>query len=250
MTIENVITAWETLAPALAEAWAQFSTAALKPLRHATPQTALMLAFVILIAWLVTRFIRSATWRFSKPVATSLEVMTTYHTNAGTIALSPEEYIRAFASDPELYLVRNSTKAARMQWGAERDKREHGHYFVVTLVERTDPNTPRILGTPVLNREMRVWRKSNPPKEGLLQLDLSSLREVRDRNNSSADDVDGEPVSGLYDLYIRRVRWWDVRHWLVHPNREIRIAIWVTIISAVVPTALEALFAPASAGMP
>lgn len=250
MDWEDVIAWWRGAAHVIAEAWGPFSFAALQPLRHATLQTGIMLALVILVAWLIARIIRSATWRFSKPFATGLEIMTTYHTNAGTIALSPEEYIRAFASDPEIFLVRNPTKTARMQWGLDRHKREHDSYFVFTLVERSDPNTPRILGTPVLNRELRVWRKSNPPKEGLLQLDLSALREVRDRNNSSADDVDGEPVSGCYDLYMRRVRWWDVRHWLVHPNREIRIAIWVTIISAIVPATLEALFAPLSSGVP
>lgn len=248
MDWEDVEAWWANTTPPLADAWSRFSSAALEPLRHLTPQTGVMLALALLIAWLIARIIRSATWRFSKPVATGLEIMTTYHTNAGTIALSPEEYIRAFASDPEVFLVRNQTRTARMQWGLDRHKREHDNYFVFTLVERSDPNTPRALGTPVLNRELRVWRKSNPPKEGFVQLDLSALREVRDSNNSSADDVDGEPVSGLYDLYMRRVRWWDVRHWLVHPNREIRIAIWVTIISTIVPVTLEALFAPLSNG--
>lgn len=225
--------------------WQPFWASATRPLHYLTLQSGLLVALVILLAWLITRIVRSATWRFAKPIATGLEIMTTHHTTADKIALSPEEYIRAFASDPNTLLSRNTTRVSRLAWGAERHKREQHSYFVFTLVQRDDPQkTPRFLGTPVLTKEMQVWRKSNPPREGLVQLDLASLREVRDRNNSSSDDDDGVLVEGHYDLYMRRVRWWDIRHWLVHPNREIRIAIWVTIISTVVPSVLGALFAP------
>lgn len=212
-----------------------------EPLRHLTFQTGLLLVFAVLLAWLIARIVRSSTWRFTKPKVRGLTVMTTFHTNDGSVALSLEDYIRAFANDPEKMLAEHPTQTKRMKWGADRDKREHSQYFVVTLVQ-CDPGSNRLLGTPVLSREVRVWRKSNPPKDGFLQLDADALREVRARNNSSLDDLDGTEVGGVYDLYMRRVRWYDVRHWLVHPNREIRIALWVTIISMVVPPILDALF--------
>lgn len=218
-----------------------FWRAGTDPLKHLTLQTGLLFALAILLGWFIALFVRSATWRFQKPIERGLQIVTTYHTNNGTIALSPEEYIRAFAKNPEILLVNTPTRAARLRWGEERHRRLQSAYYVITLVECAKDGN-RILGTPVLTRELRVWRKTNPPKEGYVQLDASSLREVRDRNNSSLDDTDGTEIEGTYDLYARRVRWYDLRHWLVHPNREIRIALWVTIISTVVPSVLDAVF--------
>lgn len=218
-----------------------FWLAGTEPLKHLTIQTGLLFALAILLGWLVALLIRSATWRFLKPVERGLRITTTYHTNTGSIALSLEEYIRAFAKDPEIVLVNLASKTAKINWGNERHKRLQSAYFVVTLVECA-PDGRRLMGTPVLTRELRIWRKTNPPREGYLQLDAASLREVREKNNSSLDDADGAEIEGTYDLYVRRVRWYDIRHWLVHPNREIRIALWVTIISTVVPSAIDALF--------
>lgn len=220
----------------------EFWDAGTEPLRHLTIQTGLLLALIILAMWLLALFVRSATWRFRKPVARGLQVVTTFHTNTGSVALSPEEYIRAFAKkNADAFLEQNTSQTARLKWGAEKHKKVHNDYFVVTLVECA-PGTARWLGTPVMTRELRIWRKSNPPKEGYLQLDVASLREVRDHNNSSVDDIDGTEVDGTYDLYLRKVSVFDIRHWLVHPNREIRIALWVTIISMVVPVIFDALF--------
>ena len=226
---------------ALAREGRSFWEAGTEPLKHLTLQTGVLFALIILVLWLVALFVRSATWRFRKPVARGLQIMTTFHTNNGSIALSPEEYIRKFATDPERLLQNNTAQSARMRWGAEKHKKVHNDYFVVTLVECA-PESPRWLGTPVLTRELRVWRKSNPPREGLIQLDAPSLREVRDHNNSSNDDIDGTEVEGRYDLYMRKVSALDIRHWLVHPNREVRIALWVTIISMTVPVIFDALF--------
>ncbi len=225
----------------------EFWEAGTEPLRHLTIQTGVLIALFVLLLWLIALFIRSATWRFGKPVARGLQVVTTFHTNNGTVALSPEEYIRAFAKkNAQSLLEANPTQTARMRWGAEKHKKVHNDYFVVTLVE-CSPESPRWLGTPVLTRELRVWRKSNPPKEGYIQLDGPSLRDVRDHNNSSVDDIDGTEVDGQYDLYLRKVSVLDIRHWLVHPNREVRIALWVTIISMIVPVLFDALFGSAGA---
>lgn len=219
-----------------------FWAAATEPLRHLTIQTGILIALMVLAMWLIALFIRSATWRFRRPVARGLQVVTTFHTNNGSMALSPEEYIRAFAKrNAQAFLDQNTSQVARMRWGFEKHKKIHNDYFVVTLVECA-PDTPSWLGTPVMTRELKIWRKSNPPKEGYVQLDGPSLRELRDHNNSSVDDIDGTEVEGKYDLYMRKVSIFDIRHWLVHPNREIRIALWVTIISMIVPVVFDALF--------
>ncbi|MDP1555040.1 MAG: hypothetical protein Q8L84_06235, partial [Hyphomonas sp.] len=34
-------------------------------------------------------------------------------------------------------------------------------------------------------------------------------------------------VDGTFDLFVRAVRWWDVRHWIFHPDREIRVSLRV-----------------------
>jgi hypothetical protein len=222
--------------------WATtFWDAATEPLKHLRIETGVLLALAILVAWLVARFVRSASWRFSHPVIRGMQIASTPHTNNGTIALSFEDYIRKFASDAEIFLVNNTARVARDRWGAERHKKVHSEYFVVTLVE-CDPDSSAWTGTPVMTRELKVWRKTNPPPEGCLQLDRSCLRDVRDLNLSSADNVEGAAIQGKYDLYMRKVNFWDIRHWLVHPNREIRIALWVTIISMVVPVFFDALF--------
>jgi hypothetical protein len=42
-----------------------------------------------------------------------------------------------------------------------------------------------------------------------------------------------------YNVYIRPVLWYHVRHWLTHPNREIRIVVWVTSITTSAPLLIE-----------
>jgi hypothetical protein len=211
-----------------------------EPLKHLTLQTGLIVVLAGLIGWLLARIVRSATWRFRQPIERGLQIAPTPHTNNGTIALSLEEYIRKFADNPEVLLLNSPTRAARVQWVAEKQRRVRSKFFVMTLVER-QLDAPRWLGTPVLTKEVQVWVKSAPPAEGCLQLDNACLREVRDKNTSSLDDLEG-PIQGAYDLYMREVSVLDVRHWLVHPNREIRIAVWVTIISMIVPVLFDRLF--------
>jgi len=217
-----------------------FWEAATEPLKHLTLQTGILIVLAGLVAWLIARFVRSATWRFDQPVERGLQVAPTAHTNAGMIALSLEEYIRKFADNPEVLLVNHSSRTARQKWVSEKQRKVRNQYFVVTLVERRN-DAPRWLGTPVMTKELRIWVKSAPPAEGTLQLDGECLREVRDHNSSSADDLEG-PIEGRYDLYMRKVSIFDIRHWLVHPNREIRIAVWVTIISMIVPVMFDSLF--------
>jgi len=217
-----------------------FWHAATDPLSDLAVETAILFALIILIVWLVTLFVGSATWRFSQPKILTSTVMTTHHYNDGALGLSPEDYIRAFAKRPADVFAQHASRAARIRWCEAKEKKERFNYFVVTIVER-ESATNRILGRPVMFKELRLWRKTKPLNEGFVHLDASCLREVREHNDSGYDDEDGTDVAGTYDIYLRRVGIFDVRHWLVHPNREIRIAIWVTIISLFVPAILEAI---------
>jgi len=235
------------LSSGAAEAWAAierfaraFWHAATDPLAHLSIETGILFALLVLLVWLVTLFVGTATWRFSRPKIQTSTVMTTHHFSDGALGLSPEDYIRALAWRPADVLERNPTRAARIRWCEAREKKERFSYFVVTIVER-ESATNRIVGRPVLFRELRLWRKTKPLSESFIHLDASCLREVREHNQSGYDDEDGTEVAGTYDVYIRRVGLFDVRHWLVHPNREIRIAVWVTLISIFVPPIIEAI---------
>jgi hypothetical protein len=79
-------------------------------------------------------------------------------------------------------------------------------------------------------------------QDGAVQFDEESLNAIRVGNSSDADDEAGADIVGTYDVFIRRVQWYDVRHWLTHPNREIRIVIWVTIITTLLPMLKDVLF--------
>jgi len=68
------------------------------------------------------------------------------------------------------------------------------------------------------------------------------LTEIRLNNGFEEDDNPESEIVGQYDVYIRKVRWYDIRHWLLHPNREIRIVIWVTLITTTLPVLLDILF--------
>jgi hypothetical protein len=239
--METVRELYDQFSTWMTAAIAAFWEAATEPLKHLRVETGVLIVLAVLLGWLVARIVRSATWRFDNPVEQGLQIAPTAHTNTGMIALSLEEYIRKFADNPEVFLLNNQAKNTRQRWVNEKQRKVRDQYFVVTIVERR-PDAPRWLGNPVLTKELRVWAKSVPPAEGVFQLDTECLRDVRDHNSSSADDIEGRPIEGNYDLYMRKVSIFDVRHWLVHPNREIRIAVWVTIISMIVPVVFDSLF--------
>lgn len=218
-----------------------FWSAATEPLKHLRIETGVLVVLFVLLGWLMARLVRSTTWRFTSPTVRNLQIVRTSHTNAGTVAPSCEEYIRTFADNPEVFLLNNTAKAERRRWITEKHRKIQNQYFVITLVECA-PDAPPWSGVPVMTRELKFWPKTAPPDEGFLQLDSAALREVRDHNTSSTDDIDGTAIEGRYDLYVRKVSWLDIRHWLVHPNREIRIAVWVTIISMIVPVVFDSLF--------
>ena len=80
---------------------------------------------------------------------------------------------------------------------------------------------------------MRVLAKSRRFQEGDAQMSSSQIEIVRTKNESVEDDeFEGEGVEGTYSVTFRRVKWYDLGHWLTHPNRDIRLGLWVAIIAA------------------
>ena len=120
-------------------------------------------------------------------------------------------------------------------------KEMDGH-FVVTIVESTSKRV-------CVYKEMHLQyvQKNGAVQSDQIQLAADDLTAVRRRNGYTDDDDESGPealvlVNGRYDVYIRPVRWYDVRHWLLHPNREIRIVVWVTLITTLFPMLLGYLF--------
>lgn len=95
----------------------------------------------------------------------------------------------------------------------------------------------REAGRTVLKREVRiapVWVRTS---ENEVRADAETMRLLKKGSSSLLDDDtdDSVGVNGIFDVFVRPVRWWDVRHWIFHPNREVKIGVRVAIFI----TALE-----------
>ena len=98
-------------------------------------------------------------------------------------------------------------------------------YFVVQFREG---------GRKLLAKELRVtaWWRSLGETE--FQVDPETLEQIKIGSASKEDDELGDSygADGTFDIFFRKVRWWDLRHWLNHPSREIRYALYVAIFAA------------------
>ncbi len=211
------------------ELWAEYLFKAVTPLHALTWQTGSLLLIILLSAMLIAYWITTATWLFSKPALKGVKVKSGPHTYKDHLRVSTATYMRFHGRDPQIGIGSDVVK---------RDvARDASRYYVVTVVESGRRS-------PILVREMHLQFASRryAVAEGAVQFDSEALNEIRLGNTSQDDDEGGSDVAGTYDVYIRRVRWYDVRHWLTHPNREIRIVLWVTIITTVLPFFFDALF--------
>jgi hypothetical protein len=112
-------------------------------------------------------------------------------------------------------------RAAATELNSKYGKR----YFVVEFRES---------GSFLMRTELRVragW-KNYPDDE--IRVDPDTLHKLKAKSASDDDDDTDQKrgAIGEFDLFLRRVRPYDFRHWLLHPNREIRLAIWVAIFAA------------------
>jgi hypothetical protein len=206
--------------------------AAVGPLHALTWQTFTLGVMILLAAALVATWLLSISWAWpwTKPLVKAGAIKAGPHTYKDHLRLSTVDYLRFHRLKEGASM--NDPAVQRMK------TRDLERYYVVTIVERQKRKV-------VSYQEMKLQcpmggRYQTQPNE--IQLDEALLTQVRFENGNVEDDEPGTPISGAYDVYVRNVRWYDVRHWLLHPNREIRILIWVTLITTTLPTLLDVLF--------
>lgn len=98
-------------------------------------------------------------------------------------------------------------------------------YFVVQVRES---------GRRLFTRELKIVAWAYRLERGEFQLDPDTLAQLKAGSASKLDDDldDKFGADGTFDIFFRKVRWWDLRHWLNHPAREIRYALYIAIFAA------------------
>lgn len=135
-----------------------------------------------------------------------------------SLRLNPHAMAKAL-KEPGYEALSKTDAAAKLN-------RKYGHrYFVVQFREG---------GRKLFSKEMKVvawWRNLS---EVEFQLDPETLTQLKTGSASKEDDELGDSygADGAFDIFFRKVRWWDLRHWLNHPAREIRYALYVAIFAA------------------
>ncbi len=210
-------------------AWDEYLCLALDPLHSMGWQTGSLFLILLLSALLIAYWIARATWIFQKPKLSGVKIKGGPHTYKDFLRLHSKTYMALHKRD-----VQGSAQSDIVKQDLAKDA---SRYYVVTVVESGKP-------LPLVTREMHLQfaSKRYSVPEGHVQFDGEVLNEIRLNNASQDDDEGGTEIEGTYDIYIRRVQWYDVRHWLTHPNREIRIVLWVTIISTFLPFLIDFLF--------
>jgi hypothetical protein len=94
------------------------------------------------------------------------------------------------------------------------------HYFIVEFREA---------GRRVYRGEAKllpVWQKTQTHEIRVDPVTMAALKKgsASDQDDDTDDTVG---VDGLFDLFARKIRWWDIRHWIFHPDREVRIGLRV-----------------------
>lgn len=106
------------------------------------------------------------------------------------------------------------------------NKKIGSRYFRVEIREN---------GNLLVNQEMKVKARSYKLQSGDARVDGDTIEILREKNESIEDDeMNGGGVYGNFEIRFRPIRWWDVRHWLTHPNRDIRLGLWVAIIAVLI----------------
>jgi hypothetical protein len=205
---------------------------AVGPLHGLTWQTGSLLVMIVLATALIATWVLSISWiwPWTRKAVSAGVIKHTAHTYKDHLRLSAADYLRFHGLKPDASLATPAVAARRT--------RDLDRYYVVTIVEKDKRKV-------VVYRELKLqcpmggrWRT----EQGQIQLDETLLTQVRFENGNVEDDDPEAPINGRYDIYVRPVRWYDVRHWLLHPNREIRIVIWVTLITTTLPVLLDVLF--------
>lgn len=80
-------------------------------------------------------------------------------------------------------------------------------------------------------RLVPVWQRTQPNE---IRLDPETMAALKKGSASVLDDDTDNSVGvdGIFDLFARPIRWWDIRHWIFHPDREVRIGLRVAAFIA------------------
>lgn len=212
----------------VSEAWQFYVNAALSPLMRLTWWTLSFVVGLVVLVTLVLQLVRSVV-RPPKDTIPSAKVRTAGHKYAGYVRLSPEDYLT-------FHRLPSDTLTTSQKWHTLQ-KRDSDQYYVATIRDERRKA--------VIRKEVKL---QTPPragrvKPGEFQLD-EELIAVLQASGSDVETSEENKVQllGPFGLHLRKVRWYDVRHWLTHPNREIRIAIWVTILTTGLPMLKDLLF--------
>ena len=207
--------------------------AGLSQIRNLNWQAAVVLLSILVLAALLATWVLRIFWRFRKPTLVAREIKPNAHLYT--------DHLRISKADAALLLETDPSQAGAII--ADRMANEKKGHFVITIVESTSRRV-------CVYRDMHLQyvQRRGAVDAGKIQLAADDLTSVRRRNGYTDDDDESGPeamvlVNGTYDVFIRPVHWYDVRHWLLHPNREIRIVVWVTLITTLFPMLLGYLFA-------
>lgn len=101
---------------------------------------------------------------------------------------------------------------------------ERTTYFVVEFREA---------GKFLFRRELAVRPTQKNLGEEEFRVDSNTLEKLKAKSRSSADDDTGSSIAAIgdFDINVRPVGRLDWRHYLNHPNREIRLTIWVALFA-------------------
>ena len=207
----------------------EFWSAATDPLHQLTWQTGVLILFLLLTVALIAGVLLRYSWMFTKPALKGVIIKRVPHTFRGHMRLSPPDYLKFHKRSPML----------RIEYDAQQAliNKDASRYYLVTIVETGKRR-------PLMYKELRlhVATRRGRTEQNAVQLDQEDLTAIRINNGYEEDDHPDADIAGAYNVYIRQVRYYDLRHWLMHPSREIRTVVWVTLITTSLPTIIEVFF--------
>lgn len=202
---------------------------ALAPFRMMGWPSASLVLMTLLFTLLLITWTRRVSWRALAPANGSVVgIKRRPHSNGRMLGVPLETYFSHLGRPvPDVGILDDVV-----------NRKDKNQYYVCWVTEVVGGRE-----NVVLYEELRLWPKIGRHQlHGQIQLDPHTLTKLRMANESPDDDDEEDAVQGRYNLRIRKVRWYDIRHWLLHPNREIRIVIWVTLITTGVPMFKDVVF--------
>lgn len=120
--------------------------------------------------------------------------------------------------------VPNLENASVKQTARELNDTFDGKFFLVEFREN---------GNRLFRKELKLRAGWKNLGQRQFRSDPDTLKLLKSRSASDEDDdtAANEGAVGQFDVFVRQITPWDVRHWLHHPNREIRIGLWVAMFA-------------------